>query len=210
MYLFFFLLGIFTFSIYGEDSPSVDLEENIEVVVRSLNNSPCSNCHGQFEPGEVEITSDSHEGLRGFKHMKHINTCTFCHNSEDPDQLVDFISGKKLPISQSHQICGQCHGEKYRDWSLGIHGKQIGNWNGKKKRSSCTLCHDPHSPQFPKMQASPPPVKPKFLIDKSDSHENHKEDIEHAKEEKKSFLDSLQNWFFNLFRSKSQKKLANS
>jgi len=48
--------------------------------------------------------------------------------------------------------CGQCHGDKYRDWRAGIHGKRVGQWDGEKSYFLCVNCHNPHSPGFKGVQ----------------------------------------------------------
>ena len=68
-------------------------------------------------------------------------------------------SGKLLDFKESYKLCGQCHGEKYRDWKVGVHGKRTGEWNGKKEYLLCVNCHNPHSPKFQELTPEPPPVR---------------------------------------------------
>ena len=48
------------------------------------------------------------------------------------DQL-HLASGEPVPFDESYRLCGQCHGEKYRDWRAGVHGRRVGEWNGAKQ-----------------------------------------------------------------------------
>ena len=37
-----------------------------------------------------------------------------------------------MSFAESYVLCGQCHGEKLRDWRAGVHGRRTGQWNGHK------------------------------------------------------------------------------
>ena len=66
--------------------------------------------------------------------------------------------------------CAQCHGEKHRDWSEGIHGLNTGGWRGTVSRRLCTACHDPHAPGPIHLQALPPP---ELGIPPTSHHDDH-------------------------------------
>jgi hypothetical protein len=85
--------------------------------------------------------------------------CTDCHNPTNRDKLR-LISGELIDFSASYRLCGQCHGDKYRDWKVGVHGKRTGNWNGDKQYLLCVHCHNPHDPKFKQLKPLPPPVRP--------------------------------------------------
>jgi hypothetical protein len=53
-----------------------------------------------------------------------------------------------VPFTESYRLCGQCHGDKFRDWRAGIHGRRVGDWDGTKTYLLCVSCHNPHSPSF--------------------------------------------------------------
>ena len=72
---------------------------------------------------------------------------------------LKLASGKLLSFKESYKLCGQCHGEKLRDWKVGVHGKRTGYWNGKKEYLLCVHCHSPHSPRFKPLSPEPPPVR---------------------------------------------------
>jgi formate-dependent nitrite reductase cytochrome c552 subunit len=58
------------------------------------------------------------------------------------------------------QLCAQCHGPQFRDYTHGSHGGMQGHWDlsrGPRLRNHCVDCHDPHTPQF---QPSNPVLPP--------------------------------------------------
>lgn len=94
-------------------------------------------------------------------------SCLSCHNADDYDALK-LADGSRVEYSNVMQLCAQCHGQQMRDYKHNVHGGMNGHWDltrGPRERLNCIDCHNPHSPQFPKMQ---PTFKPKdrFL----DSH----------------------------------------
>ncbi len=70
---------------------------------------------------------------------------------------------KKSPIMGESILCGQCHGDKFRDWKVGVHGKRTGESNGKKEYLLCAHCHNPHDPAFKPIRPMPPPVRPESI-----------------------------------------------
>jgi len=145
-------------------------EKSSEVEIMSrilfLTQYPCMECHNEIEKKDrVLLPLKQPHHLMEFKHMDNIQNCFLCHNRFDYEHLR-LINGSILSFDDSRQLCSQCHGEKKKDWENGVHGKQIGKWNGKKFRDTCVECHDPHKPAFPKMKADSPPPFPKFGIHK--------------------------------------------
>jgi hypothetical protein len=82
--------------------------------------------------------------------------CLNCHSTFERNNLR-LITGENISFEQSYRLCGQCHGSIYKDWKLGIHGRRVGQWNGKKLYVLCAHCHDPHKPKFRKLPAKDPP-----------------------------------------------------
>ena len=121
---------------------------------------PCSQCHADLKPNPQrrELT-DEHTGIT-LRHGPRERWCFDCHDPDDRDQL-HLASGAPVPFSQSYRLCGQCHGDKFRDWKVGIHGKRTGMWNGKKSYLLCAHCHNPHAPRFAPLKPEPPPVRPR-------------------------------------------------
>ena len=96
-------------------------------------------------------------------HLKHAKWmwCLNCHDLEKRN-FLKLITGEAISFEQSYRLCGECHGTIYSDWKIGIHGRRVGQWNGKKLYLLCAHCHDPHQPRFRKLPALPPPKKPSY------------------------------------------------
>ena len=94
------------------------------------------------------------------------HNCLDCHNEENYTTLIRLAGGTLLEFEESNTIrlCGQCHGDKLRDWNIGVHGKRTGDWNGQKKYVQCSDCHDPHATKFKKIRPDPPPILQEDLI----------------------------------------------
>jgi hypothetical protein len=121
---------------------------------------PCSDCHKDLTPNPVKRELvDMHDDISVlFDHDKENRWCTDCHDLNNRDYLK-LASGKLLDFKESYKLCGQCHGEKLRDWKVGVHGKRTGMWNGKKEYMLCVHCHNPHSPKFKQLTPEPPPIR---------------------------------------------------
>lgn len=123
---------------------------------------PCSRCHAKL------ITNPTRRQLRWahenivLNHDEKNRWCLDCHNADNRDYL-HLAGGALVPFTESYRLCGQCHGEKYRDWRAGEHGKRTGSWSGDKTYRLCPVCHNPHSPRFKPLQPMPPPMTPKDL-----------------------------------------------
>lgn len=68
--------------------------------------------------------------------------CWTCHDNIEMASLR-LGNGYKLPLSESSQLCGQCHQKRYNAWKEGTHGVP-----GTVATVKCTECHDPHQPQI--------------------------------------------------------------
>lgn len=122
---------------------------------------PCTQCHdGKTVKLNTERRNlvEMHDDI-ALKHGPASRWCLDCHDPQDRDRLR-LASGEKVDFSHSYMLCGQCHGDKFRDWKVGIHGKRTGQWNGKKQYLLCVHCHNPHSPHFKPLKPLPPPVRP--------------------------------------------------
>ena len=123
---------------------------------------PCSECH---EPDDYNATrrelTMAHQSIRLVHDTEH-RWCLDCHDPENRD-VLRLANGKSVPFEQSYRLCGQCHGAKYRDWRAGVHGRRIGEWNGKKEYLLCVECHDSHQPAFKPLAPLPAPVRPENL-----------------------------------------------
>ncbi len=115
-----------------------------------LKRYPCSGCH------DDKMRYDSPERFRathGDISLKHapLGTlqCQSCHQRKKMDQLA-LPAGGSASFDHAHQLCASCHQSQARDWAGGAHGKRVSFWYGPRTLESCTSCHNPHQPLFPK------------------------------------------------------------
>lgn len=87
--------------------------------------------------------------------------CWSCHDGFDMKSLR-LADGTLVPRSQSPQLCGQCHQQRYSAWQEGTHGIP-----GSVAGLTCSKCHDPHRPQMvllgltkPHPDPAPAPPRP--------------------------------------------------
>lgn len=141
---------------------NIDSTILIPVEAISMDYFPCNDCHSELQPNPLrrELV-DMHDDIV-FDHDSETRWCLACHNTFNRDSLI-LAGGKLLGFNESYKLCGQCHGPKYRDWKLGIHGKRTGEWNGNKQYLLCVHCHDPHSPKFKGMQPLSAPREPEHI-----------------------------------------------
>jgi hypothetical protein len=125
---------------------------------------PCTSCHDgkqmkvDIHPRELAMHSEIQEQL----HHGPKRWCLDCHDANDRNSL-HLASGEKVSFDTSYLLCGQCHGDKLRDWRVGVHGKRTGSWNGAKQYLLCVHCHNPHSPHFAPLKPMPPPTRPEDI-----------------------------------------------
>jgi len=105
--------------------------------------------------------------------------CLDCHDAKTRNKFVDNAGGL-IDFDQPQKLCGKCHGQVYRDWREGLHGKRIGEWatTGKKRWFVCSECHNPHDVQqgqrnsgFAQVVPESAPQLPKGM--KNADHERH-------------------------------------
>ena len=113
---------------------------------------PCSSCHADLEKNGTRRELAFHDEQQSiFDHGADQRWCLDCHDLANRD-VLRLASGEPVPFTESYRLCGQCHGDKYRDWRAGIHGKRVGRWDGEKSYFLCVNCHNPHSPRFKGVQ----------------------------------------------------------
>ena len=124
---------------------------------------PCSACHDgkSMKPDPKRRELGMHTEIV-LNHGPASRWCLDCHDLQDRDKL-HLASGEKVSFTTSYLLCGQCHGDKFRDWRVGVHGKRTGSWNGTKQYLLCVNCHNPHSPRFKPMKPMPPPTPPQEI-----------------------------------------------
>jgi hypothetical protein len=141
-------------------SPAPKVEERLEVPPPPFSDGifPCMACHANQKANKTRRELMFHQDIN-LKHDAEHRWCLDCHDADNRDQL-HLASGEPVPFSESYRLCGQCHGEKYRDWRAGVHGRRTGNWNGNKTYLLCVNCHSPHEPHFKALEPKPMPVRP--------------------------------------------------
>ena len=136
-------------------------EEHLEVPPPQFSEGifPCSSCHASMTPNRTRrVLSDMHTDIV-LKHDEEHRWCLDCHDADNRD-FLHLASGERVPFEESYRLCGQCHGEKLRDWRAGVHGRRTGEWNGHKTYLLCAHCHNPHQPRFQPLQPKPAPRRP--------------------------------------------------
>ena len=143
--------------VYVEKNPDMQAEYAVEAPPFTDGIYPCTECHQFMEPNPVrrELV-EMHDDIV-FTHDSENRWCLDCHDLVQRDSLR-LANGSLLDFRESYRLCGQCHGDKLRDWKVGVHGKRKGEWNGKKEYLLCVHCHNPHSPKFKHLAPEPPPV----------------------------------------------------
>lgn len=114
----------------------------------------CSTCHTTRVPNaQARSAADLQEFHQGMAYAHGQQTCLSCHNASDYDTLRR-ADGSPVAYPRTIELCAQCHGPQYRDYQHGSHGGMTGHWDlksGPRERNTCTDCHDPHAPAFPKV-----------------------------------------------------------
>lgn len=168
MFIFIFLMGCNQSASYKEfllskSEPHNEDDQSKEIAVSAPPFSedifPCSECHDDQETDPQRRILGMHEEIdESFNHDNENRWCLDCHDATKRDFLRT-ASGNLLDFKESYKLCGQCHGDKLRDWKVGVHGKRTGEWNGEKQYLLCVHCHNPHSPKFKKIHPEPPPIR---------------------------------------------------
>ena len=122
---------------------------------------PCSDCHDPDIPVRTKRRQLklAHQEIE-LRHDEEHRWCLDCHDAADRDRL-HLAGGETLPFEESYRLCGQCHGDKYRDWRAGVHGRRSGRWDGHKTYLLCVHCHDSHAPAFRPIAPEPAPTPPR-------------------------------------------------
>jgi hypothetical protein len=120
----------------------------------------CSTCHTTRQPDRQNRTARDLDEFHGSTVFSHGTvSCLSCHNERDYDSLR-LADGSRVEFSEVMTLCAQCHGPQMKAYEHGAHGGMIGYWDltrGPRVKNNCIDCHDPHTPQSPRMQ---PTFKP--------------------------------------------------
>lgn len=128
-------------------------------VLEDNGNYPCTDCHDEDDQKsnpKIRELEEEHEDLN-LVHGKGRFWCLTCHASENRDTLTS-LKKQEISFDDSYLLCGQCHFQRQKDFFMGAHGKRKDSWQGEKKLTQCTECHNPH---VPKIKDRPPVAVPK-------------------------------------------------
>lgn len=121
----------------------------------------CATCHANRQPNiETKSVADLKQFHTSLQLSHGSISCLSCHNSNDYDALK-LADGTPVEFTEVMTLCAQCHGPQMKDYEHGTHGGMSGYWDltrGPQTKNNCVDCHNPHSPQFPKMK---PTFKPR-------------------------------------------------
>ena len=121
---------------------------------------PCRGCHAAMEVNRIKRELKEEHSDIALRHAETMRWCLDCHNAKNRDTLR-LYNGELIDVTESHRLCGECHGNVYRDWKAGIHGKRTGSFaGGERTYLLCAHCHNPHEPAFKPIKPEPPPLKP--------------------------------------------------
>ena len=88
---------------------------------------PCSACHaGLGLNTKKRDLKEEHASIK-LRHAEKERWCLDCHHARNRDKLK-LTDGERIDFTESYRLCGQCHGNIYRDWKAGIHGKRVGSF----------------------------------------------------------------------------------
>lgn len=123
----------------------------------------CQHCHATRSPNrEVRTTADLDQFHQGLQYNHGKLACVACHNQRDGYGSLSLADGTALEFADVMTLCAQCHGPQFRDYQHGSHGGMTGFWDlskGPRQRNNCIDCHDPHAPQFSRVQPAPGPAR---------------------------------------------------
>ncbi|MBX7255623.1 MAG: hypothetical protein K1Y02_04600 [Candidatus Hydrogenedentes bacterium] len=131
----------------------------------------CSECHTSIQsPRHQNEFLGEHRNIV-LDHGANLY-CVNCHHPVNRNAYVDH-DGSEISSTTPALLCRKCHGPTYREWELGIHGRQNGYWDkekGERTKLLCIQCHDPHSPRFKAMKPEPAPARTRFDRKGEESH----------------------------------------
>lgn len=131
---------------------------------------PCDQCHAAMEPNaEIRPLDVMHDAE--IEHGRGRIWCLSCHDLENRNELTTLLD-EPVDFDQSYLVCGGCHASRHRDWTFGVHGKRVENWQGERTQYNCTHCHNAHNPAIePRAPKAPPPVRAGLQLEPGVVHE---------------------------------------
>ena len=111
----------------------------------------CLSCHTKILKGHDKLGSGS-------------EACWACHYNTSMTTLHLAGGETRFPLSDSPQLCAQCHQKRYKAWSEGEHG--VPAWKEGEPvipgvdKAKCVNCHEPHQPQIVLLNITKPHPPP--------------------------------------------------
>jgi hypothetical protein len=167
--------------------PQIDRNKLLTICSMACHNGEYVPYPVDKNPRELKMHKDIVPDSLDLQHGRGSIWCLDCHHATNRKVLIDNF-GNEVSFNQPQKLCGKCHGQIYRSWRQGIHGKRIGMWTrgGKKRWWVCTECHNPHDMQhgernssFAQLIPEPAPELPKGMLNVA--HERH-HDTPHSEE----------------------------
>ncbi len=119
---------------------------------------PCDQCHATMESNpEIRVLDTYHDAE--IDHGDGQIWCHSCHHIQDLNKLTTLLD-EPVDFDDAHLVCGGCHSNRHRDWTFGVHGKRVADWQGPRTQYDCAHCHNPHDPSIKARAPKPaPPVR---------------------------------------------------
>lgn len=160
-------ISIIFFIIFFGITAFSDQKVTINKHLSSVSEEQCRNCHLAKKQDYI-LSKKTNKLKHAAIHSQHGRVevaCGSCHDRNNSN-LLRTSEDSSATFVDSSAVCKQCHQDRYKDWSNGIHGKRLGGWNLQKKQFSCVECHQPHNVKFRKMSADRPPKRPPLGVKK--------------------------------------------
>lgn len=125
---------------------------HIKELIHTGKSADCNNCHRTmddlFRHRSVNLTKHNVFGLDA------PGSCELCHNRAGG--TLRLTTGKNVEITDSQNLCEQCHSTVYKEWKEGEHWTNlIRELDTVEPESTCTYCHNVHAPE--ELYWIPPP-----------------------------------------------------
>ncbi len=145
----------YIWSIHAEATPSETPPPTVTVTEEPepLN---CMSCH--FAPEPIPGIPRPKPLIGHDKLGPGNEACRACHFNLSLITMIEsttslhLAGGTQFPLSESPQLCAQCHEKRFDAWDEGTHGVPLWQETGlvipTTDKVKCTECHDPHQPQI--------------------------------------------------------------
>ena len=120
---------------------------------------PCTKCHPVVLGADGKPTKPLPNGFEKHEIKLEVHdilgkgdaACLACHDdpAKNPGMMLAADGTQVYVTGEVSRVCQRCHFEKYRQWQVGIHGKN-------QEKCTSAGCHDPHTPSWIYIAALPP------------------------------------------------------